>query len=261
MSGATSAGPRSMNKSDPLPVFYINLDSRPDRCAFMLHQFDSLGIDAIRVPGRVGVAANGLSAAQIGASSSHAAVWELICAGSAPAGVVFEDDAVLSPRISDLLRDPALQSDWYDVLRLETRMFPLRLGRPSAEPMAPPFTARRQLSPLAGSTGYVISRKAAAELRRSPELWDRPIDVYMFGIPRILDMKMMQIAPAPVVSLELYDPTRSEARSDAVGTFELPPSAGWGRRWRRRLSAVVRYPVVDTVFGMRASDVPFCGDT
>lgn len=246
---------------EPLPVFYINLDSRPDRRAFMQRQFDALGIDAIRVPGRIGIPVNGLSAAQVGCSASHAAVWERIADGSAPAGVVFEDDALISPELKGLLRDPTLRADWFDVLRLETRMFPARLGRSVASTLAFPFSARRLLSPLAGSTGYIISRRAGEALQRSPAFRRRPIDDHMFGLPSVFDMRIVQVVPAPVVSLELQAPERGEAESDTVGTFRLPPSPGPARRLSRRLAAVLRYPLADTILGLNATDIPFCGDT
>lgn len=102
--------------------FYINLDRRPERRAFMERQFERLGMQCERVAGIDGRGlpseerrrhlrafrwwcANGYRArnGEIGAALSHQSVYRRLASGEFPCACILEDDIELSDRFPEML--------------------------------------------------------------------------------------------------------------------------------------------------------------
>jgi len=168
-----------------LPVFYINLASRPDRRAFMEGQFQRLGIRAERFdavtpqtsdPHWVALARDNLGPGELACTLSHRAIWALMAARGLDAALVLEDDMVLAATL------PALVRNWrggeLDLLRIETRNRSMTLGRPVE---VAGIGARQMLSHEIGSGGYVMTLPAVPRLIDDPLLAVLPIDKFLFG--------------------------------------------------------------------------------
>jgi GR25 family glycosyltransferase involved in LPS biosynthesis len=153
-----------------LPIYYINLSSRPDRRAFMENQLAALELTAkrceatrrddprvIAATGQHGSAErpNGLTAAELACSLSHEAVWRTALERNEPLVAIFEDDAVLSPALPDFLA--RVDGAAYEAIHIETEDRRLRV-LPVAQTVLPGVHLRPYLSTLHGSAGYLISR-------------------------------------------------------------------------------------------------------
>lgn len=99
----------------PLPVYVVNLDRRPDRWAFMSAQLDRLGIAATRIPAIDKETLTGdrepsrLGSGHIACAQSHYRAMQALVASHAPAALILEDDAQVSPAILSCLQS----SDWW----------------------------------------------------------------------------------------------------------------------------------------------------
>jgi glycosyl transferase, family 25 len=160
-----------------IPIYYINLASRPDRRKYMESQFASLGIDAERIEAvtRDQVPAHLLAEARLpngkyrigpsemACSLSHFETWKRAFASGATACLVFEDDAVISKALPDLV---AALGDTLppgiDVLKLEKMNQTVRVGSRPVSVGA--FEARRLMTTNYGMCGYIISREVADEV-------------------------------------------------------------------------------------------------
>jgi GR25 family glycosyltransferase involved in LPS biosynthesis len=214
-----------------LPVFYINVAARADRRAHMERQFATLGLSAERIeaklpadiPDAVAEAAQSmedgkrLSFPEIACTLSHFAAWQEAIDRGAAACLVLEDDAVLSTRLTKFLQ--ALGSalpKGIDLLKIETREEPVRLGR-KAIGMAD-VTLRRLASDHYGSCGYVISTGLAADIIATMPVASLPIDDYLFARngSQLYTAAVYQLHPALARQLALRDTAGAAeaARSD-----------------------------------------------
>lgn len=170
-----------MDISDRFSVHYINLDSRPDRDEYMRAQFERLGLSASRLRAitpleldAAPIGPHGLRPADRACIASHKAAWTAFLATGKPFGLVFEDDAVLSPRLPAFLA--ALDMGDLDLLRIEVakriRILPAIAHYDGVA--IHPFR-----STLIGSCGYVISRGGAEYCLEN--LIETPVDVGLFS--------------------------------------------------------------------------------
>ncbi len=221
----------------PIPVLYINLDSRPDRRLFMERQFASLGISAERVAASMPAAgerlvtatASRMSPSAAACLDSHRRALRIVAERGYEAALILEDDACLAPALPAFLDDPALMDDWYDVLRLETRPDPVRLSRP--QPIAG-HDAHRMLSSAPGAAGYIVRGTVAAAMLADPDLETLPIDNYLFSRRgmTLYRQRVFQVAPALCTPAEVLAKDSPEAAGNIVGLRKAA-----GRLKRRRV--------------------------
>ncbi len=128
------------------------------------------------------------AAGAIGCSLSHFEVWRRLLASSAPAMIVFEDDAPipadLKSRLVALM--PALPADW-DIIQFQRTEFsngasckPL----PGAEPW-------QICTGLIGSYAYIISRRGAQRMLEKAYPIELHMDAYMAFMSRIGAIRML----------------------------------------------------------------------
>jgi GR25 family glycosyltransferase involved in LPS biosynthesis len=178
-----------------LLAFYINLDSRADRRAFMEAQFATLGMSVERLqattpdtiaeediaPLTMKEVRVALAPVEAAASISHFRIWRHMLAGGHRRVLVLEDDVQLSSLMPSFLA--ALESGGPDtgVLRLETRLSRVLLHR-RAEPAPLGISLHLPLSYETGAGAYVISADYAARILASPERFSMPIDDIVFSL-------------------------------------------------------------------------------
>lgn len=235
-----------------IPIFYINLESRPDRRAFMERQFVELGVVAERVrattldevppeivtgigrPGQIWRVNNG----DLACGLSHQQVWRMMLARGLEEALILEDDAVLSAAIRPYLQAGLTSRNGAGVIRLETRRQPVALGRIVS---ADPGVNFRELgSTHKGTAAYIINRTVAEAALLHPLVNLMAVDRFLFGHsgPHLYRTRILQADPAPVVQLDRTDIVPPEGRSDLAG---LRSSRRTARRPRKRaLADVVR---------------------
>lgn len=194
-----------------IPIYYINLHSRPNRRIFMESQFARLDINASRIeavtPGGIPSVYQQnygnprkyqwLTPTEMACSLSHMDAMRQVVRSGAPLGVIFEDDVVLSSALPATL--PLLEA-WMagiDVLRIETANEALRLARrPDFSVNA--FRAFRLISWCAGSAGYIVTAEAAARLSSSSCMRRFVADDALFNPYRLIARQFVvrQLTPA-----------------------------------------------------------------
>lgn len=200
----------------------INLDRSPDRLKHCHEQFGRLNLDFERV---AAVDARGLSQSELdnivlhkdwpkptnsefACFMSHRKCWEILVAGTDEYAAIFEDDIILSDSAAEFLKN----SDWVpadiNLLRFETfktKVYFKRWGNVSVKN----WQLLRMLSFHAGTGGYLISRKLAADLLKlSSNYMPVPIDHFLFdplcdGFSRT---NIYQMSPAICVQEQVLQP-------------------------------------------------------
>ncbi|MEW9838025.1 glycosyltransferase family 25 protein [Mesorhizobium marinum] len=209
-------------------AYYINLDSRPDRRAFMEKQFAALGLEVERLPATTPESirdediaphsmtdlAAGLSPAEIAISVSHFRIWKRMLDKGQPCALVLEDDVLLSARLPEFLAAVERADADEGILKIETRMTEVQIHR-RAEPGAPGFDYHLPLSFEPGSAAYIITAACAARILSSPQRLSLPVDLVLFSpISPLRDPSSLRVAvPALAVN-------RPEISSD----FDVPES-------------------------------------
>jgi glycosyl transferase, family 25 len=214
-----------------LPIFYINLDSRPDRMAFMEQQFSSLGISAERVaavtteevpvalveqiarPGHLWR----LTTGDLACGLSHQKVWAAMLSRGLGEALILEDDAVLDKALLPFLDEGHLQRLKAGLIRLETRRQPVALGR--SEAVIGDISLRELGSTHKGTAAYLISRDVAASSLGHFLVNQMALDRFLFGYggPHLWRTKILQADPSPVLQLDRLHadaPKDGAARSD-----------------------------------------------
>lgn len=253
-----------------LKVFFINLDSRPDRRAFMEQQFAELGIDAERIrasiPQTPDVSAVGnMSPAAAACLDSHRRALTMIVERKLPAALVLEDDARLSSGLREFLAETSLVEAWYDVLRLETRLQPIRLPQ-RADRRLGAIGAFELMCSLAGSAAYIITQEAAKRALRDPILASIPIDNYLFGRrgPMLYHQRIYQLSPALCCPEEYLAGHPDIIRS----SIDLPGTRGpkRSRNWCAHMAAnLTEFGKITNAFGWakllssQITPAPFAG--
>lgn len=176
-------------------AFYINLDRRADRRAFMEAQLAALGMHVERLQATTpdtiandeimplpmrGLRA-ALSSVEMAASISHFRAWRHMLASGHRSVLVLEDDVRLSSLLPSFIAALESQRQDIDVLRLETRLTQVLVHR-RATPAPLGISLHMPLSYEAGSGAYVISADHAARIVSSPERFTMPIDDILFSL-------------------------------------------------------------------------------
>lgn len=174
-----------------LPIFYINLASRPDRRDFMEAQLKSLGLVGTRIEA---VTPADLSAEdvdrycnvenptylrknELACTKSHERCWQTMLDMGAEHALVFEDDVKMSARLPAFLG--AVDEIDAELIRIDAlgntiRVYPVHQTLPNG------IAVRRFRSTTIGAAGYVISRSAAQKFLGHPEFRVRAFDLVLY---------------------------------------------------------------------------------
>lgn len=205
-----------------IPIFYINLASRPDRREQMERQFAQLGLAAERLeavtpatsdPKWVARAEGKVWSTELACTLSHRAIWTLMIERGLDAALILEDDMLLAPALAALAA--GWERDDVDLLRLETRRRRIMLGRTIDLPDG--LQARQMLSHEAGTGAYLITRDLATRIIDDPRLARFPIDKFLFGRdgPCLRRDRLFVSCPALALPFDLTSPAGKQAnRSD-----------------------------------------------
>lgn len=201
-----------------IPIYFINLASRPERREFMERQFSSLGLQAKRVEGRTpaDVDAAALQAycnpakmrwimpPELACNLSHLAAWKMFLSDGAETAAFFEDDILISrsmPAFLEACRGPIEE----DVIRLET------LGRirnrvrmlPAERQVLPGIGLFRTLIHDSGSSGYILTRRSADMLVQREEMMSELVDSVLFSPFSPLGEKLVVRQAVPALCIQL----------------------------------------------------------
>jgi len=215
-----------------LPVFYINLASRPDRRGFMERQFERLGIAAERLeattpatsdPDWVARAEGKLWPTEVACTLSHRAIWTLMVERGLDAALILEDDMLLAPALATLVE--SWDRDDIDILRFETRNRRLTLGRSIT--LFNGVAARQMLSHEAGTGGYLITRRLVSQIIDDPRLTEFPIDKFLFGRqgPCLRRDRIFATCPALALPGDLSPSAENAAARSDIGPERITRSA------------------------------------
>ena len=260
-----------------LPIFFINLDFRPDRRAFMEGQFASLGLEGERISA---VTPKDLSAEEIAASCnphyrnylrpvelacslSHEKAWRAFLATHATHAIIFEDDAVLSSRLPEFLAD--LGPPRFGLIRFETSSRRLRI-LPPVQQVGSVATLRPFRSWEGGCGGYIISRSVAELLIASGQHRSIHVDIALHCPFRSVVPSSERVLSDPGFCIQLInmaEPEPSLTRSD-INTAEPAPHlyrAEHPWRWRlddarRRLQKTLDH-IANLPRGLERKTIPF----
>lgn len=239
-----------------LPIYFINLASRPDRLAFMIDQFAALGLSAVRIeatrpddlpesfverygnPRRVRF----LSPQQLSCTVSHTFAWKELLRSGADRALILEDDTVLSAALPAFLRElPPLE---FDLIRIEAATRPLLSTACIPGISVAGVSLRRFRSTGWGSAGYIVTANAAQRLIKSPNLFDRPTDSVLFcpiELPAS-EYRLAQTDPALCIQLkELQQPVGEDLRRSDIRVFLRAKSA---KARASRLARRLRWTVI-----------------
>lgn len=241
-----------------LPIFYINLSSRPDRREHVERQLQALGLTATRVeavtPDECQDAPDSmLSPGELGCSRSHQKIWRLLGEQNIAAALILEDDVVLSQQLPAVLADPHLL-DGVDAIQLETRQTSALVGQPIAT-AADGVTRGRLMSSSLGSAAYIMTKALGQRLLQRPDVDNLPLDTLLFGRPGSLfyQVRVFQMVPALAIQLDqTVVGKQGIGRSDLDerrGLFSAGDLRGSEPKWRRALRHWGHHLRVLTTFG------------
>jgi glycosyl transferase family 25 len=222
-------------------AYLINLARRKDRLTAMTAQFARLGleftpveaVDARTVPdcdierwftaaGPLGVLPKGDKCCTL----SHRRAWQMLAASGESHAAIFEDDVVLTPQATLLLRDASWVAPDIGLVKLE------QYGPPSQRVLVGEscevrsgFRIARLYSRHTGAAAYVISRGAAQMLLDGVDRYALPVDHLLFNpnnSPIFAALAPWQLIPAIAKQREFVG-EKSDIEGWRVGMRKL----GW----------------------------------
>lgn len=196
------------------PIYIISLANALERRAFMRGQLDPLGVaytivDAVhgactpdhylfskyndqKRAQRRGVGAS-LRLSQLGCFASHYLLWEQCVRDGQPI-IVLEDDAILLPPFVGFYQHAGQFADRYGLVWLQpSRKTDQQLGRKLQT--IGPFTVKKFAKGFSGTTGYLLTPRAAQALLHYADEWIYPVDNTM---DRFFEHKIEAIGLDPV---------------------------------------------------------------
>lgn len=203
--------------SQAIPAFFINLDRRPDRRAFMEVQLAAMAVEAERVSAldaetvtdaRLAkeVALTGhvipMSRGSQCNACNHLSIMRRLVASDAPAALVLEDDMELSPEVAGFVREAGWLPEGIGIVRLEKwsrRATSKLLGPPIGRSPVHGRDICRLYSRIGGSGAYIVTRSAAARLLEGKGLLRHPIDHLLFNLnlsPLAREVGVALVVPA-----------------------------------------------------------------
>ncbi len=211
-----------------LPIYYINLATRPDRRRFMEEQLQRLGLAGIRIEAATPSDISAEEAAlycdphkpvylrpkELACTLSHERVWQSMLDARHPRALVLEDDAELSPALPSFLSDIAGVEA--DLIRIESAGRPLRLF-----PKTLVTTDKIALHPLKstprGTAAYIVTDRGARRLIRHPAFRAAQTDLVLFNAFGEPATSLTRLQAVPALARQLADGRKqkdAEGRSD-----------------------------------------------
>ena len=260
----------------PLPIFYINLASRPDRRDHVERQLDALGlagtrIEAVTAADCAGIPGSPLNPGELACSRSHQKIWQLMIEQDIAAALILEDDVLLSEQLPAVLDDPNLLAG-VDAIQMETRQTSAMVGRlvPST---AVGIGRGRLMSSSMGAAAYVMTKAFAKRLVVDPRADLLSPDMLWFGRPGSLfyQASIFQSVPALAIQLDqTSDGRRGPGRSDLDehrALFASPETISREPRWRRasrhwahHLRLIATFAASGELWGARQYRLPLADD-
>ena len=201
-------------------AYFINLDSRPDRRAFMEAQLSALDMKVERLsattpdqivpadvaPLSLGDIGQRLSPPEIAVSISHFRIWKHMLELGEPRVLVLEDDQLLSQRLPSFLSAIESNPVGVDVLRLETRQLRVQIST-RGEPAPEGLSFHCPFSFEDGAGAYVVSAAFAARVLASRKRFSMPVDDIMFSLDSPFRRGSTRRVVVPGLSLCRYEVT------------------------------------------------------
>lgn len=196
-----------------IPMLCISLDRRPDRWAKFKAGADAAGVHVQRLSAvdakefdAVNHSAISLLTAHnikfgvrrahyeidtggaVGATLSHIKAWNYLINGTAPALIVFEDDAILPPDYESRLHQVVaeLPAEW-DIITFYNTQFGNGRGCEPDPKVAPLQTCTGQM----GAHAYMISRRGAQRMLARAYPIEIHVDAYMAFMARMGYIQML----------------------------------------------------------------------
>jgi glycosyl transferase family 25 len=197
------------------PAYYINLAKAVARRDFMEAQFHRLGLAAERVdavptadidPALLARASDPrhyfwLTPGELGCNLSHLEALSRFQQTGAPYGLVFEDDAVISGRLPELLAALPTLALPVDLVKIETFNIPIWL-EPAPIGRIGAFALRRARGWSAGAAGYIVSQRGAARILARDDLHRMVIDEAFFNPFRPLGRRLAVYYTEPALVIQ-----------------------------------------------------------
>jgi glycosyl transferase family 25 len=208
-----------MPETNSIPLFLINLDSRPDRLEKMISRLGDLpferiaAVDGQNLDEREFISQSAkfrMAKNEIACILSHKVVWQKIIAENIPYACILEDDVHLSSSFPHFIRNPDWLPDNFTVIKIETflaRVFLSLRKFPAGDRLL------RQLGSMhAGTAGYIVSLEGAVNLLDSTQHPGSPLDHLMFEVTSINSgFKVLQMCPALCIQEDVLYPDISAA--------------------------------------------------
>lgn len=266
-----------------LPVFFINMSSRPDRLRHIEHQLAGCGLGGTRIEAvtpadfsseqrRRERGATSLADGELACSLSHRKIWRLMLDQELPAALILEDDVLLAAVIKTFLSDPDLLEGGTDAIQLETHATTALIGRPRPSAVAG-VTLNRLMSSSLGSAAYVMTSRLAARLLSRSDLDMVPLDSLLFGRRGgvFYEARILQAVPALAIQLDHTSAGRQQVgRSDltpqrmsADGANARPVGVRVGRaarHWANHLRILTAFGISGELWGARHLRLPVTAD-
>lgn len=214
-----------------MPIYYINLASRTDRRDFMEEQFARLGLEATRIEAvtPADIPAEDIARYsdntrptfrkpnQLGCSMSHQKAWSAMLDAGDERAVIMEDDALLSASLPDFLAD--LDEVSFDLLRFERSSRKVRM-LPAVYHVDPSVALRPFRSTLGGSSGYILSARAARKLLDHPAMRTLAVDKFLYNCMDEPGKGLVRYHTDPALCVQ-YHNVSSDGRAGGVGWSDL----------------------------------------
>jgi glycosyl transferase, family 25 len=242
-----------------LPIYYINLATRPDRRDFMEAQLAALGLAGTRIEAatpadltaeEVALYCDGhqpryLRRKELACTRSHERAWQAMLDAGEGRALILEDDAELSPHLPAFLAE--IDCFDTDIVRLEAtgpriRVFPPKAASNSGIDLRP-FRS----TPV-GAAGYILKAAAAKHLLGHPAFRQRQTDLVLYDPFEEPGASLTRLQTVPGLVQQLGDKA-AVGRSDIAFVDEphhfrnehplayrwIRTREGWGRGWRNML--------------------------
>lgn len=245
-----------------MKAYCINLDSRPDRLAYVTNEFERHGMIFERIaavdgkdpaiaaaaqtttPMRTGYR---ISSSMYACLQSHRKTWQRLLDSGARHAMIFEDDLHLAKGIAPYLDDGWVPED-ADVVKLETFGTRTHIDRTAAATVAGRGLHRLRSTHI-GAGAYVLTAATARRLLVETENLGAPPDEVIFNdaLSVFPGLTVYQILPAPAIQGKRFADSlaATNGAADWVKTsIEQPIETGPddtgprhetlpGRLWRR----------------------------
>jgi|GEM_PF-599447 len=230
-----------------LPIYYINLASRPDRRALMEEQFGRLGLAATRIEAvtpaglPAGVVAHygdsrrykWMAPTELACAASHGLALQAFLDSGATHGLILEDDSQLSPELPRVLAGLTAAPAAFDVLRVETTPYSLWLS-PWRAPLVEGIDLRRAVGGCAAAGAYIVNRRAAKLLLEGDTLRRHPIDAILYDPYGSVGAALTVLHCDPAVSVQMLADGSIAQQSNIEGERRLAPGINGARpAWLR----------------------------